>query len=165
MGRYPLPSLAPALTSVMPDRPETANALARAARDEAAGDFALARHRLKNYLHDRSDDLVARRALAALYRIDGYPDEAGRWGYLLPDGATERERQAFERSCAHRMPPLWRYTSVRRGLRWHQPVEEAPEEVREVLLRLDLAAARERAEWDRMTTPLTVRLRRWLLRR
>ena len=62
--------------------------------------------------------------LAGLYRADRYFDEAGRWGYLVEGGATDRERAAYEHACAHRGGAGWTWTHVRRSLNW--PAEVAP---------------------------------------
>lgn len=87
--------------------------------------------------------MKARRLLADLYRADGYPDEAGRWGYLLADGSTAEERATYDRACANRLHPIWTNTCVRRGLRWTVPLEEADDYAADILRRLDEAAADE----------------------
>lgn len=46
------------------------------------------------------DDLNSRAALAASYRAEGYDDQAGRWGLLVPGGSTEHERALFARVVA-----------------------------------------------------------------
>lgn len=121
-----------------------ANAIGRALRDLERGDRRQARQRLKSHLVSKPASMEARRLLAELYRADGYPDEAGRWGYLLADGATANERAAYERACAHRLHPMWTNTCVRRGLRWTAPLSQADDYAAGVLRRLDEAAAAER---------------------
>jgi hypothetical protein len=85
----------------------------------------------------------ARRLLTELYRADGHADEAGRWGYLLTDGATTAERAAYERACAHRLTPAWTATYIRKGLHWNAPVDSADAYTAGILHQLDARAAAE----------------------
>jgi hypothetical protein len=91
----------------------------------------------------------ARRLLADLYRADGHPDEAGRWGYLLERGATPAERAAYERACAHRLHPRWTSTYIRKGLRWNAPVETADDYAAAILRELDARSAAEQENYRR----------------
>jgi len=54
-----------------------------------------ARGRLRQRLHREPGDLAAREELARLHRAAGQPDQAGRWGLLVPGLATAAEKQAF----------------------------------------------------------------------
>lgn len=69
--------------------------LERAVADLAAGRPRLARERLKSLVTARPTDLELRRLLAEAYRADGQPTEAGRWGLLEAEAATDAERAAF----------------------------------------------------------------------
>lgn len=73
--------------------------LARAELDLARGDVRLARERLKGLVTSRPHDREVRALLAEAYRRDRQWPEAGRWGYLVADAASDRERTAFERHC------------------------------------------------------------------
>ncbi len=112
----------------------------------------------------------ARRLLTELYRADGHLDEAGRWGYLLLDGATAAERAAYERACAYRLTPAWTATCLRKGLHWNAPVESADDYAAEILRQLDARAAAEAEDyrravdaiiWNRIGRAIA-RLRGWL---
>jgi hypothetical protein len=112
----------------------------------------------------------ARRLLTELYRADGHADEAGRWGYLLRDGATTEERAAYERACAYRLTPNWTATYLRNGLHWNASVESADDYAAGILRQLDTRAAAEAEDhrraidamiWNRIARALA-RLRRWV---
>jgi hypothetical protein len=123
------------------------SALERARHDAEEGRLWLARHRLKGYLVDRPGSLQARRLLAELYRRDGYPDQAGRWGYLVDGGATDRERMLFERSATFPFRGIVNAEHLRLLLRWTGPVESAPGFTRAVLRDVDRRAAEQRAAY------------------
>jgi hypothetical protein len=53
------------------------------------------RSRLRQHLHHHPADREARAALAANHRTAGHPDQAGRWGLLVPGCSTPAERRAF----------------------------------------------------------------------
>jgi hypothetical protein len=72
----------------------------RAKADLEAGNPRVARERLKGLLVAYPDDIAIRTMLAETYRQDRQYLEAGRWGYLFEQAASEREREAFERHCA-----------------------------------------------------------------
>lgn len=74
--------------------------LDRARAELERGEVRTARERLKGLVATYPDDVVVRALLAQAYRLDGQPTEAGRWGYLIGDAATDEERLAFERHCA-----------------------------------------------------------------
>jgi hypothetical protein len=61
----------------------------RALRDERAA--------LRNRIAASPTDVSARTTLAESYRAEGYLDQAGRWGLLVPGGSTENERRLFAR--------------------------------------------------------------------
>ncbi len=145
-------------------------AIERALADVARGDRLKARLRLKCYLVNEPASITARRLLAELYRADGYLDEAGRWGYLLEDGATAEERAAYERACAYRLHPRWTSTYIRKGLRWNAPVEAADDYAAAILRELDARSAAEEEDyhraldaiiWNRIG-PALRRVRSWL---
>jgi hypothetical protein len=127
--------------------PRGDNAIGRAKADVQAGDFARARLRLRGYLVNDPTSREARLLLADLYRRDGYPDEAGRWGYLFPDASSTMERAAYERSCAHRLGSQWTSTYIRRGLHWPAGVATHDPEATAIIARLDERAAREATDW------------------
>jgi len=112
----------------------------------------------------------ARRLLAELYRADGHPDEAGRWGYLLRSGATTAERTAYEQACASRLTPDWTATYIRKGLHWDAPVKSADPYAAGILRQLDAHAAAEAANYHRAIDSILwnrigracARLRRWV---
>lgn len=82
-----------------------------------------------------------------IYRQDGQRDEAGRWGYLLRDGATRDERAAYEHACKHRLHAHWQGTYLRNGLHWPDGLEAADPWVSAILKELDMRAARESETW------------------
>ena len=69
--------------------------LARASEDLAAGRHGLARQRLTDLQRTYPCRLDVRERLAEVFRVEGIPDQAGRWTYLSeePDPA---EIAAFE---------------------------------------------------------------------
>jgi hypothetical protein len=69
------------------------------------GEYRRALDRMRELVRDHSDDLDLRRATAQLYRELGNPDQAGRWGYIVPDGATDSEREKFVRSARQPVSP------------------------------------------------------------
>ncbi|GGB66505.1 DUF6584 family protein [Knoellia flava] len=71
--------------------------LERARADLARGDARKARDRLKGLVATFPDSVEIRGLLAEAYRRDRQFPEAGRWGYLVGDAATDAERRAFER--------------------------------------------------------------------
>jgi hypothetical protein len=133
-----------------PGREPDETAVDRARRDVEEGRLWLARHRLKGYLVDRSGSLEARRLLAELYRRDGYADQAGRWGYLVEDGATDRERMLFERSATFPFPGMVNAEHLRGLLGWSGPVDSAPSFTRAVLHDVDRRAAEQRVAYRRL---------------
>lgn len=130
----------------------------RARMDLSAGDTASARHRLKGYLVDRPTDLEARRLLAHVYRVDGQVDAAGLWGYLEDHAATAEERAAFERSCVHRRGRRWVATSTLAALKWPAGAALPDDDAEQLLTRLRLAAAAERADWESAINPAPIRI-------
>jgi hypothetical protein len=145
-------------------------AIERALADMEHGHRSRARRRLKSYLVNHPTSMDARRLLTELYRADRHPDEAGRWGYLLRDGATTAERAAYERACAYRLTPDWTATYLRKGLHWNAPVESADDYAIGILRQLDARAAAEAEDyrraidamiWNRIGRAIT-RLRRWV---
>lgn len=129
------------------------NAITRAQGDLAAGGRAKARQRLKSYLVDRPGSTEARRLLTEAYRADGYLDEAGRWGYLDPDGATEQERAAYERACAHRRGPDYAAICTRNGLHWPPGTPAPAPYATERLALLDTQAAAAQEAWEAKINP------------
>jgi hypothetical protein len=147
----------------MPDEESLRTAIDRALADRQAGRLGHARHRLKNYLVNKPVSTEARRLLADLYRADGYCDEAGRWGYLVEDGATAEECAAYERACAHRLRPneAWTNLCLRRSLHWTVAIEEADDYAAATLRRIDAAAAAEvRKERQALEASIPYRLAR-----
>ena len=140
--------------------PYESRAVAKAISDVARGDDRMARTRLRSYIDHRPDSMVARRLLADSYRRDGYPDEAGRWGYLIPGGASEHERRLYERACSHRLNDELTATFMRKGLHWPRQVLAVDPSVNALLAKLDKRAAREKAieGWLRRGIPVP----RWL---
>jgi hypothetical protein len=132
-------------TGGMPEGKSWGTAFDRVLADRHAGRLSLARHRLKNYLVNKPASMEARRLLAELYRADAYPIEAGRWGYLVEEGATAGERAAYEWACAHRLRPhgAWTNLCIRRGLCWVGALEEADDYAAAMLRQVDDAAAAE----------------------
>jgi hypothetical protein len=53
---------------------------------------------LKTRLHGHRDELDVRQELAEAYRKLGHPDQAGRWGLLVPGWSSDEERDAFIRA-------------------------------------------------------------------
>jgi len=94
----------------------------RAADDLRAGRPAVARERLKGYLVEVPWSLPARELLAQAQRIDGHPEEAGRWGFLVEGASTPAERAAFERASRFRHQwapgPGFVATNMLTALRW-----------------------------------------------
>lgn len=131
----------------MSEAPRRSRAIDRALADTSIGNRTEARTRLKGYIVNRPDSMEARRLLMELYRVDGYPDEAGRWGYLIQDGATPEERAAYEYACAHRLSPRWTATLIRKGLHWPASTEALDPSVARILEGLDGRAAREAEGW------------------
>jgi hypothetical protein len=152
------------------DPQHSAGAIARALTDMEHGQRARARRRLKSYLVGHPTSMDARRLLAELYRADGHSDEAGRWGYLLREGATTAERTAYERACAYRLTPDWTSTHIRKGLHWDAPVESADPYAAGILRQLDTHAAAEAESYHRAIDAMLwnrigrafARLRRWV---
>lgn len=66
------------------------------------GEHRKALTRLKQLVAEHPDREDIRLALAQQYRELGNPDQAGRWGYTIPHGATEYERDMFFRSVKSR---------------------------------------------------------------
>jgi hypothetical protein len=64
-----------------------------------AGEYRRAVDRMTGLIRSHADDLELRRATAQLYRELGNPDQAGRWGFIVPSAATELERALFIRSA------------------------------------------------------------------
>jgi hypothetical protein len=129
------------------------NAITRAQGDLAAGDRAKARQRLKSYLVDRPGSAEARRLLTEAYRADGYLDEAGRWGYLDPDGATEQERAAYERACAHRRDLDYAPIKTRNGLHWPPGTPAPTPYANDMLAFLDTQATAAQEAWEAKINP------------
>jgi hypothetical protein len=152
------------------DLQHSEGAIERALTDMEHGQRARARRRLKSYLVGHPTSMDARRLLAELYRADGHSDEAGRWGYLLRDGATAAERTAYERACAYRLTPDWTATYLRKGLHWDAPVESADHYAAAILRQLDARAATEAEAYRRAIDAIIwnrigrafARLRRWV---
>ena len=139
-------------TGEMAEAGPPVGAVGRAVADARDGDRALARRRLRDRLRVRPTDLAARRLLAQLYRADGYRDQAGRWGYLVPGVTTGAERNAFLSglrsdpvSGRYRRPDRWVATRTLALLGW--PADEPhPDPGTDRLLReLRAAAAGEAA--------------------
>ncbi len=133
----------------MSDESAPTTAIERALADVTRGDRHKARVRLKSYIVNKPASMTARRLLADLYRADGYPDEAGRWGYLLEGWATAEERTAYEKACAHRLHPRWTSTYIRKGLRWSVPVEAADANAAAILRELDARSLTEEQDYRR----------------
>jgi hypothetical protein len=74
--------------------------LRRAQADLERGDVRKARDRLRGLVVTYPTRPDVRRLLAEAYRRDRQWPEAGRWGYLIGDAATDSERRAFEAHCA-----------------------------------------------------------------
>lgn len=143
--------------------PERSDAITRATADAAAGDLTRARMRLRGYLVSKPSCREARLLLAEFYRRDGHLDEAGRWGYLYPETTPERERAAYEHSCAHRLGPQWRRTLMRRGLHWPSDTPTGDPVISAILARLDAECAQEaRDHFDSMHRPWRLWWRRFL---
>ena len=66
----------------------------------ATGRWALAVDALKAFLGTHIESAGCRRELAMMYRGQGHPDQAGRWGILLKAWATDREIAAFAKMIA-----------------------------------------------------------------
>jgi hypothetical protein len=64
----------------------------------ADGNFRPAVEVLRDAIAQDPHDTALRIALAELYRDRGYPDQAGRWGAIVPGWATDRELRLFARS-------------------------------------------------------------------
>jgi uncharacterized membrane protein len=60
-----------------------------------AGEYRRAIDRMRALIRTDPHDLELRRELARVYRSLGHPDQAGRWGYIVPDGASDEERSRF----------------------------------------------------------------------
>ncbi|MGQ0466589.1 MAG: DUF6584 family protein [Sporichthyaceae bacterium] len=71
--------------------------LARVAEDLACGNVASARQRLKGLCGSFPQRLDLRERLAAVYRLEGDLDQAGRWSYLS-ENADPGEVLAFEQT-------------------------------------------------------------------
>lgn len=118
--------------------------LGHARADASAGATASARHRLKGLIASQPANLLARAYLAHLYRLDGYADEAGRWGYF--DAATTAvERASYAHSCVHRRGKWFPMTSTLNGLHWPADVEAPNPDVAAILTKLREGAAAEAA--------------------
>lgn len=133
--------------------PSVGGVLERAAADVTVGNLIRARRRLKDRVRAVPTDVAARRALAELYRADGYHDQAGRWGYLVAGFATERERRAFL-SAARYVPAfgrkrrqlnLWPATYTLRLLEWPRDVAHPDPGIADVLHELTRLADAEAA--------------------
>ncbi|MEV6653515.1 DUF6584 family protein [Streptomyces sp. NPDC051219] len=110
----------------MPAPPGTMNAMPRestlrtAAAEAAAGDLASAlsaRRRLLGLVGSFPQDLEIRERLAAVCRLLGEADQAGRWSYL-GDHRDSDETAAFERAFAGAEGRM-------RALRWVGPESDA----------------------------------------
>ncbi|MCP3819678.1 hypothetical protein NLX86_16700 [Streptomyces sp. A3M-1-3] len=94
--------------------------LRTAATEAAAGDLASAlraRRRLLGLAGSFPQDLEVRELLAAVYRLLGEADQAGRWNYLC-DHREPAETAAFERTFADAEGRM-------RALRWVGPESDA----------------------------------------
>lgn len=80
----------------------------RARNDLAAGEWRLACHRLRGHLAEVPGCEAARAELVLTYRAAGYHQEAGRWGFLLPDAATAVRTTAPLRCVRYRVRWWWR---------------------------------------------------------
>jgi hypothetical protein len=138
----------PGVTPAAPHRHAAPHrtALEKALIDLARGDLAKARRRLTNYLVDKPEVLDARSLLAEVYRREGYPDQAGRWGYLVEGGSTAAERELYERACAHRAPRTTPQRHVLTHLRW--PADLVPDDPYAAATLARLAEAVRREEYE-----------------
>ncbi|HEV2891543.1 MAG TPA: DUF6584 family protein [Frankiaceae bacterium] len=116
--------------------------LARVRADLDAGRTELARQRLRGLVGTYPTRLDLRATLAALYRAEGDPAQAGRYDYLADD-PDPVEVAAFER--AYGDDPI----ALMRALGWYADEADAPTEA----ARERLAALRARAE-ERAGAPL-----------
>ncbi len=71
--------------------------LALVAELVAAGELVDARRRLRDLLGETPQRLDVRERLAEVYRLQGHPEQAGRWGFLSPD-VTPAEVIAFRKA-------------------------------------------------------------------
>jgi hypothetical protein len=76
---------------------DVAAAVARSRELLAQGSKRQAIEVLRERVTVEPESTEARRALADLYRELGHPDQAGRWGLLVPGYTTETERLLFAR--------------------------------------------------------------------
>jgi len=119
----------------------------RAADDLRAGRLAIARERLKGYLVEVPWSLPARELLAQAQRIDGHPEEAGRWGFLVQGASRSSERAAFESTSRYRHQwapgPGFVATNMLTALRWPAGLAAGDAHADAALAELDNRAAGE----------------------
>lgn len=133
--------------------------LQRARDDLETGQWRLACHRLRGHLVDVPDCEAARAELVLLYRAAGYPQEAGRWGFLLADGASADELVAFEAGCSARLTSDWTATMMRKAIRWPTELVPSTTVAKTRLDALDARAINERQARERVIAPAW---RRWI---
>jgi hypothetical protein len=110
--------------------------LTRAKLDLERGDARKARDRLKGLVITYPHNQEVRALLAEAYRRDRQWPEAGRWGYLMGSGATDRERAAFESHCAFGWDTRITESRLRRLLRVDDLAAIADDTGRAILLDL-----------------------------
>ena len=117
--------------------------MARAEADLAAGDWRMAAQRLRGHLVAEPACELARAQLVQIYRTAGNPQEAGRWGYLLADVATDDELSAFEAGCSARLTPDWTASMMRRAIKWPRGITPTTPGAEQRLDQLDTRADEE----------------------
>lgn len=131
----------------------------RVKADLGAGDWRLARHRLCGHLVDAPECEAARNELVLIYRAAGCPQEAGRWGFLLPGAATADELASFESGCSARLTADWTASAMRRALHWPPGLTPSNPIVKTRLDELEGRAADEQLAWKLTISPPW---RRWI---
>ena len=113
--------------------------LAEARARVARGDQRAAIDGLKATFFRDTRLLNARIALSTLYRELGYPDQAGRWGYIIPGFTTEGERAAFHASLRGSGASTARLCDQMRVDRWSR----LPDELSAVIAEIDADRRRD----------------------
>lgn len=133
--------------------------MTRVKADLSAGDWRPATRRLRGYLVAAPECEGARTELVLIYRAAGCPQEAGRWGLLLPGVAKVDELVAFEAGCSARLTSDWTASMVRRAIRWPPGLTPLTAVAKSRLDQLDALAAQEQHAWQLAISP---GWRRWI---
>lgn len=133
--------------------------MTRVGADLAVGDWRLATHRLRGHLVAAPECEVARTELVLIYRAAGCPQEAGRWGFLLPTAATADELVAFEEACSARLTSDWTASMMRRAIRWPPGLTPSTAVAKTRLDQLDARVVQEQHAWKLAISP---GWRRWI---